>query len=373
MGTDADDMMVGTDQEDYLAGGNGNDDFVVGAGKDGINGGAGDDRLMLGGTPADYAIRVQGNGHLISGPSGDKFVINVETFLFESGDALTLADMVATLPETLGTPGGDGAPSGDPADAMTSSSSDDHTQLQNPIELDMTGQLHDAVTLGETTVASDALDAEGVIIRSVEKNSALKAELDLRSEDFEKAYVVYERGKTVDVVDNNGDIEAVLSRHFSVQENRINKDGAFISDSALETALMFGDVVLDPTSIRASNGDDIVIGRSLADTFFGDAGNDYINGKVGDDHLHGGAGNDVLVGGLGADRFYLTVGDGQDLIEDFSIGEDMLILTDYLADGQTLEDAAMLDDGGNLVISNGVDQVTLDGLDLDDLSWLEGA
>jgi Ca2+-binding RTX toxin-like protein len=58
----------------------------------------------------------------------------------------------------------------------------------------------------------------------------------------------------------------------------------------------------------------------------GEAGNDRLVGNAGDDLLVGGTGNDVLEGGSGRDVFSFRPGDGIDVIKDFDVGTDLLLL-----------------------------------------------
>lgn len=53
-------------------------------------------------------------------------------------------------------------------------------------------------------------------------------------------------------------------------------------------------------------------------------GNDKVYAGEGDDIITGGVGNDFLVGGQGADVFVYADGSGNDTIDDFKIGEDLL-------------------------------------------------
>lgn len=94
--------------------------------------------------------------------------------------------------------------------------------------------------------------------------------------------------------------------------------------------------------LHGQAGDDSLYGDAGTDQIYGDAGNDILYGGLGDDLLHGGAGNDVLWGNEGSDR--LTGGDGadifvltpqgNDLIQDFRLGEDQIGLAGGLALGQ---------------------------------------
>ncbi|ODT80474.1 MAG: hypothetical protein ABS76_16195 [Pelagibacterium sp. SCN 64-44] len=120
-------------------------------------------------------------------------------------------------------------------------------------------------------------------------------------------------------------------------------------------------------TISGNAGDDIIYGVQGSDTLNGGNGNDTLYGQSGNDTLNGGAGSDILVGGTGADTmtggagvdtFIIRSGDaatsvarggtwwdsdgfrdnngtisGYDVITDFTIGEDRLILngTPYVA------------------------------------------
>jgi Ca2+-binding RTX toxin-like protein len=79
-------------------------------------------------------------------------------------------------------------------------------------------------------------------------------------------------------------------------------------------------------------GNDVLKGGSGNDTLFGGAGNDSLFGNEGQDRLTGGTGNDMLFGGAASDEFVFDLGDGQDIIRDFLVGEDVLILSPDLMD-----------------------------------------
>lgn len=71
------------------------------------------------------------------------------------------------------------------------------------------------------------------------------------------------------------------------------------------------------------------IGNAGANLMFGNAAANRLDGREGNDVLEGRAGNDTLIGGTGADAFVLRRGDGFDRIEDFTPGEDRLVLTGF--------------------------------------------
>jgi Ca2+-binding RTX toxin-like protein len=97
-----------------------------------------------------------------------------------------------------------------------------------------------------------------------------------------------------------------------------------------------------------NNGNNVIIGNSANNTLTGLAGNDTLNGGAGNDNLIsgdgndlllGGAGNDTLNGGLGVDTLTGGVGNdffrldnvaNRDLITDFSVPADTIILANSL-------------------------------------------
>ena len=86
-------------------------------------------------------------------------------------------------------------------------------------------------------------------------------------------------------------------------------------------------------TLQGGAGDDTLIGNNRQDKLVGGAGNDSLVGGSGDDTLDGGLGNDILTGN-GNDSFVLRAGDGADIITDYVIGSDRLLL----ADGLTADD-----------------------------------
>lgn len=74
------------------------------------------------------------------------------------------------------------------------------------------------------------------------------------------------------------------------------------------------------------NGDDRLFGGDGRDVLYGDSGNDILDGGAGDDVLFGGKGSDTLTGGAGADRFHFAKADGADVITDFNVAEDRIVL-----------------------------------------------
>jgi Ca2+-binding RTX toxin-like protein len=76
--------------------------------------------------------------------------------------------------------------------------------------------------------------------------------------------------------------------------------------------------------LLGGTGHDRMLGGAGDDVLLGGAGDDVLIGGTGNDVLYGGAGNDVMHGGAGDDVFLFSGGGGQDVILDFSAGNDLL-------------------------------------------------
>lgn len=120
-------------------------------------------------------------------------------------------------------------------------------------------------------------------------------------------------------------------------------------------------------TLSGGSGDDRIGGKGGNDVLFGDEGEDTLWGDAGDDLLDGGLGNDLLFGGPGSDNFVLTPGYGTDVIADFEVGIDSLILAGSLS----VEQLGMTQQGGGVEITlSETDEVLamVSGVQVDDLS-----
>ena len=106
------------------------------------------------------------------------------------------------------------------------------------------------------------------------------------------------------------------SNRFAVEEIAF-ADGTLWDAEAIKSRVLLGGDEND--ELRGFNGrDDVIVGG---------AGNDELFGGDGNDILIGGAGNDWLEGGAGSDTYRVTLGDGQDVInEGYTAGTDTVEL-----------------------------------------------
>ena len=83
-----------------------------------------------------------------------------------------------------------------------------------------------------------------------------------------------------------------------------------------------------------NSGNDAIQSHSSANSaLYGHDGNDILAGGLGSDYICGGTGDDYLIGRAGYDAFVFTTGSGSDWIDDFTRGEDQLVV--YGASGQS--------------------------------------
>lgn len=115
--------------------------------------------------------------------------------------------------------------------------------------------------------------------------------------------------------------------------------------------------------LRGNNDNDRLWGQDGDDRLQGDAGADKLFGGDGNDIIDGGAGNDRLVGNAGADVFVLNAGSGNDVISDFTAGEDRIDASAHgFADFAAIQ-AAIEDVNGSAVVTlTGGASVTLIGV-----------
>ncbi|WP_375320022.1 Ig-like domain-containing protein [Aliivibrio logei] len=129
------------------------------------------------------------------------------------------------------------------------------------------------------------------------------------------------------------EIEGGKSVAFEVLYTTVDDNG--IEDEQLVTLNISpsGEVNAAVTSsLNASTGDDVVIGTDNADIILGHEGNDI---------LIGGLGDDILVGGAGEDIFKWIdqgVDTGTDTIKDFTVGEDLIDLTEIISGNDSAVD-----------------------------------
>lgn len=126
---------------------------------------------------------------------------------------------------------------------------------------------------------------------------------------------------------------------------------------------LFGGAGSD-TVYGGDGGDTAIDGGLGDDMLFGEAGDDTIDGGAGADIINGGTGNDTLTGSAGdgaIDTFVFAVGDGNDTINGFENGTDLIDLRALGISG--LSDLVIVDDTANTTLFYGEsDSIILNGV-----------
>ena len=140
-----------------------------------------------------------------------------------------------------------------------------------------------------------------------------------------------------DTIDGRGGFDRVRYDRSEVQGVEVDLEAGFATGT-WEDGSEFTHTLVSIEWVRGSHGDDELIGSN---------GNDTIQGRRGDDTIEGGAGNDRLEGEEGDDTFLFARGHGEDSIEDFSDGEDLIVLfgMDISSKDDVLNNAHAWDEG----------------------------
>ncbi len=129
-----------------------------------------------------------------------------------------------------------------------------------------------------------------------------------------------------------------------------------------------GDTIVDIENLEGSSYADRLLGDNAANSLRGRAGNDTLEGRAGDDILDGGPGADLLKGGRGTDTFVFRFDDGNDIISDFTDGQDRIDLSEFELSGFAALDISTSPAGVMIDLSaEGGGTILLENFDMSDL------
>ena len=109
-------------------------------------------------------------------------------------------------------------------------------------------------------------------------------------------------------------------------------------------------------------GDDTILGGMGDDIIFAFDGDDVVHAGMGDDIIYGNKGADIVFGGEGEDTFIFNMEDladgAVDVVADFEIGEDKLMIK-----GLTESDSVLFDSAKGTLEVNGEEIVSFEDVD----------
>ncbi len=162
-----------------------------------------------------------------------------------------------------------------------------------------------------------------------------------------------------DNVDGGGGIDTVRYNRSGVGNLAVVYSSPM---SAVVAGTWFGVAFMDNlTSIERIIGSDQGV-----DQFVGAAGNEIFEGRGGAGYFNAGGGDDLLKASGDADLFIIGPGNGNDVIRNFMIGEDMIDLSQLGLAGSTAFIGYTFDGDDTLIDFGGGNTLTVEGVDLTD-------
>ena len=392
-GGNGDDFLDGNGGADQLFGEAGNDVFDLSAGDILLDGGVGTDRLILSFAFNDYNFDFRENSFIISLKANDNVfaeIINIEEFQFTDGlrtrDELGggSSDPGLTLigtddADTLVGGGGDDFLDGNGGgDRIFGNDGDDTIDLSAGDLLIDGGDGVDTLILSRTFAEYNFDFGQNSFVISVKDRNDVFAEI-VNVERFEFADGV----RTLEQLGSGvGGAQALPASQINASELPEIEIFGDQAENTLyggeERNVMRGGANDD--FLDGGAGDDWLGGDRGGDRLLGGDGDDILVGGAGDDSLSGDAGDDVLIGGFplksgsghdanGADIFEFAPGGGNDVVRDFTPGEDRLDVSAYAfnAGDFSLSSAEAQGDDVLIHLAEG-ESILLEGVTLTSLS-----
>ncbi|MBF0120117.1 MAG: hypothetical protein HQK79_14885 [Desulfobacterales bacterium] len=359
MGSNHNDNISGDGNANILEGLDGNDTLHGRAGDDTLDGGAGND-FLTGGSGSDVFAFTTENGQDVINDfnASDKIILtgtrddwnslrseydaqtNSTTILFGAGEnqtAITVngqnisRDQLAiwaghTYNETLSGNAGsnmiDGGLGNDSINGLTGNDTLDGGEGNDTLD---GGEGNDTLDGGE---GNDTLDGG-------EGNDTLDGGRGCDSISGGSGDDRIDGGSGNDTIDGGSGNDNITAGDFSKSKstNPLFEERNLIRGGTGNDTITgyYGSDTLD-----GGDNNDNIAGNDGNDSILGGAGNDFLSGGTGDDIMKGGTGDDTLYGGSGSDIFEFNAGDGHDVIRDFNIEADKIVLKGTNADWNSM-------------------------------------
>ena len=323
--------IYGSGQDDALSGGNGNDSIYAGTGADTVSGGSGNDNIMgqggsdelngdwgsdtirggsgndiLSGGAGNDLLFGQGNDDQIKGDAGDDTLqgaAGADTLAGDDGDDLLIGGLGRDYLE--GGAGNDTMNGGTQVDTFVFAAGYGRDRI-NGFEqsLDVI-KLHDALWAGHTSIKT----GQDVVDRFGSSNSTGSL-----------LTLAFDGGEILEIQSASGLDISSIGADISIVKDGAGTPPSLSSPQPSDYASQFfGDA--GNNRLTALPEGSWLEGGAGDDKLIGSGGDDYFRAGPGNDFANGSGGSDIFEFGLGADRFG---------VNDFTIGEDKIALTDGL-------------------------------------------
>ena len=201
------------------------------------------------------------------------------------------------------------------------------------------------ITKDETEILNDIIDIEGSL-----------------TFDTEQRKLLINKGAKVTSLAGYSIKNSVLTLDKYFSDSELNLTNYEFEVTKIDTTKFTSDISVIGNSLANSikggksndtfsgaEGNDTIIGGKGDDEIDGGADNDILKGEAGNDSIYGGGGNDTLYGGAGADVFVYS--EGNDIIEDYKTGEDIISAT-YTSSSVKGSDVILTTANGTLTVKN---------------------
>ena len=358
VGNSNDNLLIGGSKNDTFTGGDGDDTFVSGLGKDIITDYAEEDTVSL--TGAITKVSFSKKNVILNSGKNTTILKNV------AGKKITFVDNAGNVTkQTFGVTNitiedGDGASINTVNDAtvitLNASARTENIVLNGNAKSNtlVDGKGSDTLTGGKGADVFYYSGGDDVITdySIKQKDSIQLADTSITSYSVKDKDVIFTTSKGTLTVKNGKDASIningttkVYGDPYEVVLAKGDKSTSYTADNIAITI----DASKKATKVN-------IMGNDNNNIIKGTAKIDSLNGGIGDDTLTGGKGNDTLIGGSGADVFYYTVGDGNDIIKDYSATDGDVI---QLAKNTVVNNVSI--SGGDFIFSIGKGKITVEG------------